>query len=108
MKHTLLLLLFYCSLIACKSTKSKSETSTEKVIPKETKIKASVINITGLDGCGFVLELENGEKLIPMNLEEKYFSDELKVWITYNVSNSHSICMVGKTIMIKSIEERKE
>jgi hypothetical protein len=110
MRQFFILLLLCCSIIACKSTKTTKDNpaNANKIIPKQAKVKATVVNMTGLDGCGYLLELENGEKLIPLNLEEKYFSDKMKVWIAYSITNSPTICMVGKAINIQSIEERKE
>lgn len=63
-----------------------------------------------LDGCNWVIELENGEKLEPQNinefLSESDFdsSKEFKIKVQYYETKSASICMVGKTIAVTCLE----
>ena len=65
-------------------------------------------NLTGLDGCGWVFELNDGAKLEPVNLsdfqldlvEGKCFS------IAYEDAEAFSICMVGKTVSITCVVEK--
>lgn len=78
---------------------------------------ATVKDLTGLDGCGFVFELENGEKLEPIRghrcatpappasaLDNFKLLDGQRVTIAYKeVENQVSICMVGKVVEITCI-----
>jgi hypothetical protein len=84
---------------------------------------ATVKDLTGLDGCGFVFELSDGTRLEPMRLlfcgtpplpEEVtedplynfQFIDGKQVRIKYEVlPDAASICMVGKIVKITCIEE---
>ncbi len=80
-----------------------------KSFPEETKegyIKATVVNLT-LDGCSWLLQLEDGKKLEPTNLNEEFKKDKLNVWIQYQIKKGGmSVCMVGEIITISEIELR--
>jgi hypothetical protein len=84
--------------------------------------RATVRDLTGLDGCGFVFELEDGTRLEPVFLfwcgtppisEEQQkdplynfeFVDGKQVLIDYELSTSPSICMVGQTVKITCLTE---
>jgi hypothetical protein len=81
---------------------------------------ATVKDFSGLDGCGWVLVKDNGEKLEPYfpgnpgneSLNTDSFSpsfslrDGQRVRIGYEVlEDMASICMIGKTVKIICIEE---
>jgi len=84
---------------------------------------ATVRDLTGLDGCGFVLELEDGTRLeprvllpfcgtppIPKEITEDplygfEFVDGKRVKISYEETGDMSICMVGPVVKITCIEE---
>lgn len=84
---------------------------------------ATIRDLTGLDGCGFVFELENGTKLEPVwpgawcgtpplpkeitdnPLYNFEFVDGKKVFINYVPAESASICMVGPQIKVTCIRE---
>jgi hypothetical protein len=72
-------------------------------------VKATMKDLSGLDGCGYVLELEDGTQLEPINLETFDFQpkDGQRLRITYDVvTGTGSICMVGDQIEITCITER--
>ena len=68
---------------------------------------AELKNLAGLDGCGWVLELDNGSKLEPQNLSD--FEIELvegkDVHLKYAESQGGSICMVGLIVTIDCLTE---
>jgi|APGre2960657404_1045060.scaffolds.fasta_scaffold16694_2 hypothetical protein len=72
--------------------------------------KASIQDLTGLDGCGKVIQLEDQSYLEPVNLPEFSNSatlvDDQKVWIKYQEVSGGSICMVGKIIEIKDLKNQ--
>ncbi|MFM7565838.1 MAG: hypothetical protein ACKO4K_03760 [Flavobacteriales bacterium] len=71
-------------------------------------IQGKVKNYTGLDGCGWVIEA-NGKTFEPVNLndfDQKFKSDNKKIWFHYEPFAAGSICMVGETIKITCIEEK--
>lgn len=67
-------------------------------------VKATIINYA-LDGCGFMLLLEDGKKLEPVNLSEEFKKDSIKVWIKYQHYKGNSICMAGEMITVTAIEK---
>ncbi len=74
---------------------------------KANFIKATIINYT-LDGCGWMLQLEDEKKLQPVNLNNEFKKENLKVWVQYQpVKQGMSICMAGEIITITTIELRK-
>jgi hypothetical protein len=93
----------------------------EEVAPAGCDTFATVKDLRGLDGCGFVLVLDNGEKLEPVatlqftcstGLDQKWPSlmgmepvDGKRVKIGYKEVTRPSICMVGKTVEITCITE---
>ena len=82
---------------------------TKSTSPEAGAVAASLHDYTGLDGCSWVIKLENGEVLEPVNLAN--FTIELKegkkVWLKYTEQNDlASICMVGPIVRIVEISER--
>ena len=79
--------------------------------------QATVKDLTGLDGCGFVLELADGSRLIPQRLvyiqppdadEDPGYSfnfvDGQKVCFGYNEVSGADACMAGKLIFLSCIK----
>jgi hypothetical protein len=82
----------------------------------DNAVFATVRDLTGLDGCGFVFELADGTRLEPYisvakeGLENPLynfqFADGKTVWITYEEKTDVAgICMVGKIVTITCITE---
>jgi hypothetical protein len=65
-------------------------------------------NLTGLDGCGWVIELENKSVIEPSNLQDFMIipHENKKIWVTYESAPLASICMVGEIVLIKCISDR--
>ena len=72
-------------------------------------IKATLRDYAGLDGCGFVLVLEEGGVLEMGAFDEEpdfSFNDGMKVRISYEeMSDMASICMVGPIVRITCMEK---
>jgi hypothetical protein len=72
--------------------------------------KARLQDYTGLDGCGMLIELENGSLLEPTNLSDFQndvnITDNQKVWVKYHEISAGSICMVGKVVVIDELQNR--
>ncbi len=70
----------------------------------------AIIKPFELDGCTWVLELSNGEKIEPMNYKEFLSVEDLepqqplKVKVTFNDTKSATICMIGRTVAITCLE----
>lgn len=98
-------------------------TQCESDSTKDCSTPATVRDLTGLDGCGWVFELEDGTRLEPLAgiprcgfgelskegsedpLASFEFVDGKKVFISYEKTNRPSICMVGPTVKITCISE---
>ena len=70
---------------------------------------AKLVNMTGLDGCSWMIELNNGTKLEPTNLND--FSINLeenkKIWVVYHTAaQMASICMTVEIVTIDCISAR--
>jgi hypothetical protein len=72
--------------------------------------KATLEDYTGLDGCGFVVVLEDGAVLEMGAFDEEPdfdFEDGMKVRISYEeLSGMASICMVGPIVRVTCMEKR--
>ncbi len=84
---------------------------------------ATIKDLTGLDGCGYVFELEDGSRLEPVRqllfcgtppLPKEITEDPLygfefvngkRVRISYEETGSASICMAGPVVKITCIQE---
>ena len=76
--------------------------------PISGEVEGIVKDYTGLDGCGFIIELDNGEKLEPAEMVDTGFVlyDGQRVQVTYSgLKDVGSICMAGKIVRIETIEE---
>jgi hypothetical protein len=79
----------------------------DKVAPGDIHQKGTIRDYTGLDGCTFIIELDSGEKLEPVNLKDFIDSpkDGQKVKITFKPEPQlASICMVGTIVTIQSLK----
>ena len=77
--------------------------------PGKNAVAATLYDYTGLDGCSWVIKLENGEVLEPTNLSEfnMDIKEGKKIWVTYSPSAQQvSICMVGLKVGINGLWDR--
>lgn len=82
--------------------------------PKDEACKEGIIgtihDYTGLSGCQWIIELESGEKLEPVNMHLLDFVpvDKQKVYLKYKSAEKQiGICMVGKRVEITCISVRE-
>ncbi|MCC3159446.1 hypothetical protein LJ737_19550 [Hymenobacter sp. 15J16-1T3B] len=73
----------------------------------DCKTAATIRDLTGFDGCGFVLELSNGQRLEPHGpLWQNYAKhDGERVTISYVSAPTPSICMVGEGVTLNCIQQ---
>ena len=111
--HVLVFVLLLLSLNSC----------TEKDLPATAcSTLATVKDMRGLDGCGYVFVLDNGQKLAPVSilagcgtppqvnnttnpLQNFSLRDGQRVSIGYKEVDAVSICMLGQTVEINCISE---
>jgi hypothetical protein len=77
----------------------------DKIDPQNCNVPATVRDLSGLDGCGKVLELTNGKRLEPFGSTWTSFpsTDGQRVLIGYQPAEGGSICMVGAIVTITCI-----
>ena len=101
MKAIILFTVFAFSLGRCSDSPVEHDDSNETLV--------TLIDLTGLDGCGWAFVKEDDKRLEPINLHK--FTIELienqQYLITYHETDGGSICMVGPMIEIATIEKRK-
>lgn len=92
------ILIFSCLIFVFSCSKESGCSDSEHVIMR---------NLTGLDGCGWVLQLDDGSKLEPQNLNdfEIEFVEGKSLHVSYKEIDAGSICMVGKIVEIKCLVE---
>ena len=113
MKKAIGLLLISMSFYGCE----------DNAIEQPCLVPATIRDITGLGGCGFVFELEDGTHLEPIRLEffcgtpelleevkkdplyNFEFEDGKRVLISYDEDPRASICMAGINVKINCISE---
>ena len=101
-----------CTTISCSKSvymqESKNEEKHSELCPNA--VEATLKDLTGLDGCSWVLELDNGKRLEPSNLQKFdniKLEDGKRVFVEYKtIHNAASICMVGTIIEIICISEK--
>ncbi|HEY4799475.1 MAG TPA: hypothetical protein VII99_10405 [Bacteroidia bacterium] len=101
---------FFISSCHCKK-KATSDASVSTQVArdfvKEGYVKATVINYE-VDGCTFLLQLEDGKKLEPTSLLQDFKQDKLAVWIKFSPKkNAVSVCMAGQIVELSDIQLRK-
>lgn len=91
-----------------KSIETTISEKTEEQYIKEKYVKATVIDMSELAGCNYILQLETGGRLEPDQLSELFKKDKTNVWVQYTINkNSVSVCMVGQRVVIHDIQLRK-
>ena len=89
--------------VSCRSS-APSATALATHSGKGDLVKAMVLDYNELDGCTYILELEDGTRLEPVELPESFRSDSLKVWVKYTIVKRASICMVGQMVTVNEIK----
>lgn len=83
--------------------------SCNKQIECENSHSAKLVNMTGLDGCSWMIELNDGTKLEPTNLNDFNINlqENQKIWIVYHTAaQMASVCMHGEIVTVDCISER--
>jgi hypothetical protein len=97
------LLLISIILMACKTPKGTGVMTRQEAI-RQGYIHVTVKDYRDLDGCQFLLVLENGEKLQPQQMDEKYKVDSIMLYIKYKKIDGMSICMAGTLVELTDVK----
>lgn len=87
------------SFSACKTSRQQGDCKYEGVVK----------DMSGLDGCKWVIELNDGTRLQPVELADSSFklSNEQRVKVSYTeLKDRMSVCMNGKLVRIDCISAR--
>lgn len=101
-----------CTIISCSKPLNSIETQPDnkEISQCPDSVHATLKNLTGLDGCSWVLVLDNGKKLEPTNLKKFdniKLEDGKEVFVKYETKPlAASICMVGTIVEIICISEK--
>lgn len=71
--------------------------------------KATLVDASGIGGCGMIIKLKNGKSLEPKNLNDFNIDpkDGEKIWVSYHSAKSGgTICMMGDIVIIDCISKR--
>ncbi|MEM9885752.1 MAG: hypothetical protein AAF849_07665 [Bacteroidota bacterium] len=68
-----------------------------------------VKDFSGLDGCNFLIVLENGDKLQPMEVVDNFeWKDGQRITFSYElVPDAMSTCMAGKIVKVTCVDVLK-
>lgn len=112
-----MIFVFAIALVACNTNKPAETTKVapkvEKTVPLKTAPVCTTLGTvkdhTGMDGCKFLIHLENGDKLLPQKVSDRSFrfSDGQKIRFGYEeVKDGASVCMMENMIVnVVCIEE---
>ncbi len=103
MRYSVLLLsMLIVILYSCAAKKSAPETVAP--IPADA-VQVKVIDYRELDGCGFMLEKLNGDKLEPVNLDAKFHHEGIKLMVTFTYFDGMSVCMAGRMVKLTFVAQ---
>jgi hypothetical protein len=72
--------------------------------PVDTESNGTIKDMTGLDGCGILIVLDNGTKLEPVKLPQNtVLQPDARVAIEYKPVHAPSVCMAGITVEITGL-----
>ena len=65
-------------------------------------------DLTGLDSCSYVIELNNGTNLMVTNLYDfdVAIEDNKEVWVRYESVEMPNMCICGQVVTIDDLQER--
>lgn len=104
----LLIFITFTTLSQCIDKDLEADNSTNDGSKNACDIYGVVHDRTGLDGCKWVIELEDGTNLEPVVVEPNYtFKDGETIHFSYVDEPAMSICMIGQTVRITCIDGKR-
>jgi putative MATE family efflux protein len=97
--------LICCTAILAFGCKTPEKTAPSP--PEPGSVSATVIDMRELDGCTYLLELQDGMKLQPTAIPVEYQQAGLKVRVKYKKVEIMSICMSGTPVELTYIKAEK-
>lgn len=103
-QHLFLLLTLVFVTSSCVTTKT-TNLKTEDCI---NSVEGTLIDMTGLDGCGWMIKLKDGKKVNPTNLKRFNITLTANKKITFSYTKNNNlvgICMAGQIVDITCIQD---
>ncbi len=70
------------------------------------RLSGKVVDMRGLDGCKFLIELPDGKRLQPINLAKEFQVDKLQIrFLATPARGVMSICMAGEIVRVSEVEK---
>lgn len=101
-KTTARIFLAMAFLYCCKTIATENQTT--KNIQDNHLTKVTVTDYRELDGCSYILRLNDTANLIPLNLADSLKKNNLELMVAYKEKNVPNICMAGKTVELTEIK----
>ena len=100
-------LMFSCTATTNHSVEGKIKNKQELKKSKDM-LEGELVDLTNLDGCGWVIKLANGTKIQPINLDDFDIEliDGIIVFVKYKKSNLVGTCMAGDVVELESIIQK--
>ncbi|TLG98997.1 hypothetical protein BZARG_03650 [Bizionia argentinensis JUB59] len=102
------LLVCFGMVLSCANVKTNKYSTKYNKLSCKNLIQGKLVNFTGLDGCGWMIELTNGMKLDPININNFNIPmlEGKSVQFYYTeIKNRVGICMAGKIVEITCMKE---
>lgn len=88
-------------------TYDQSDEPETPTTPPEGFTAGTVVDLTGLDGCKFLIQLATGKRLEPTNLAAEFKKDGLEVTFKFEEQKDiASACMAGKIVTVSEMAEK--
>lgn len=101
MIKNILLVVLIVLMISCHKKTTTAIMQTDDELRTLNYIPAKVVLQTEMDGCGYLLALEDGTLLEPVNLNDTLKQNTLRLWVKYHTEKKGmSVCMMGTMIRI--------
>jgi len=113
-------LLLFCIALSCNSTKNNNNVDTptnskEDTMKMEQKMmaegykKGAIVFSEEESDCPYTIKIEDGDYLLdPLEMDNTYKEDGLKVWVTYRGLRMKNRCDKANPIEINDIKKREE
>ena len=95
-------------IISLKKTKSSPKDSVYKNMKKSGYTFGKVLDKTKTSGCTFVIQINDSTIFEPVNLEDKFKKEGLKIAFKYRKSRAMTTCMMGQTVVLSQVKFIKE
>ncbi len=100
-------LMFSCT-ATTKHTADRKGKNKQELKKSKDMLEGTLVDLTNLDGCGWVIKFANGTKIQPLNLGDFDIEliDGMIVFVKYRKSDLVGTCMAGDVVELESIIQK--